>query len=63
MPEDAGGLAYGLGFVVATALLHAVGIGIGYAIGRAGERHGDLVVRASGGVASVAGLGILTGIL
>jgi urease accessory protein len=34
MPETMSGLAYGAGFVVATSLLHAVGIGIGLAIGR-----------------------------
>jgi urease accessory protein len=32
MPETVSGLAYGLGFVAATALLHAVGIGFGLAI-------------------------------
>jgi len=29
MPATAGGLSYGAGFVVATALLHAVGVGLG----------------------------------
>ena len=33
MPLDASGLEYGLGFMLATALLHAVGIGIGFMIG------------------------------
>jgi urease accessory protein len=33
MPETASGLAFGAGFVAATALLHAVGIGLGLAIG------------------------------
>jgi urease accessory protein len=32
MPETASGLAYGAGFVAATALLHAAGIGLGLAI-------------------------------
>jgi urease accessory protein len=32
MPETASGLAYGAGFVAATALLHGVGIGLGLAI-------------------------------
>jgi urease accessory protein len=36
MPETASGLAYGAGFVAATALLHAVGIGLGLAIRAAG---------------------------
>ena len=34
MPETMLGLAYGAGFVTATALLHGVGIGLGFAIGR-----------------------------
>jgi urease accessory protein len=32
MPETVSGLAYGLGFIVATALLHGTGIGLGLAI-------------------------------
>ena len=32
MPETASGLAYGLGFVTATALLHGIGIGLGLTI-------------------------------
>jgi urease accessory protein len=32
MPETVSGLAYGAGFVAATALLHGVGIGLGLAI-------------------------------
>jgi urease accessory protein len=63
MPEDAGGLAYAVGFMIATAILHIVGIGVGFLIGKAGEQYGSMVVRASGGVAAVAGVGILTGIL
>lgn len=33
MPETASGLAYGAGFAAATALLHALGVGIGLVIG------------------------------
>ena len=33
MPETVSGLAYGAGFVVATALLHALGVGLGLTIG------------------------------
>jgi len=35
MPVNASGLAYGAGFVIATAMLHAVGIGIGVGIQKA----------------------------
>jgi urease accessory protein len=34
MPGTASGLAYGAGFVAATAMLHAVGVGLGLVIGR-----------------------------
>lgn len=34
MPENASGLAFGVGFVIATAFLHACGIGLGIAIQR-----------------------------
>jgi len=32
MPETASGLAYAAGFVVATVLLHSIGIGLGLLI-------------------------------
>ena len=62
MPGDASGLAYGIGFMIATALLHLGGLGLGYLIGAAGDRYG-LVVRSAGGLAAIAGLAILTGVL
>ncbi|ACL60651.1 HupE/UreJ family protein [Methylobacterium nodulans] len=34
MPETASGLAYGAGFVAATALLHGTGLGLGHIVGR-----------------------------
>jgi urease accessory protein len=63
MPGDASALAYGAGFVAATALLHLGGIGLGVAVGKAGEKYGALVVRAAGGVITLAGLGLLGGTL
>ncbi|WHO77113.1 HupE/UreJ family protein [Rhizobium sp. BT03] len=63
MPEDAGGAAYAAGFMIATALLHAAGLGLGYVIGRAGERQGAFVTRAAGSVAAIAGVGILAGMI
>lgn len=63
MPEDAGGLAYALGFMLATALLHAAGIAAGMLLGKLGERYGSAVVRSAGGVAALAGVGLLTGVL
>lgn len=53
LPAGQSGLMYSLGFVVATGLLHAVGISIGlihrWAAGR-------IVLRAAGGVVFLAGL-------
>jgi urease accessory protein len=63
MPDAAGGLTYGLGFMLATALLHIVGIGLGLAAGRIGERYGAVAYRAVGCVVAVAGLGLLTGVI
>jgi urease accessory protein len=62
MPGDASGLAYGIGFMSATALLHLGGLGLGYLVDAAGDRYG-LVVRSAGGLAAVAGIAILTGAL
>jgi urease accessory protein len=63
MPEDAGGAAYAAGFMVATALLHVAGLGLGYVIGMLSRSRGPLVVRAAGGLAAIAGFGLLTGVL
>ncbi len=63
MPEGAGGLAYGLGFLVATALLHLAGLAVGAAVGRIGERTSPIAVRAVGGAVALAGVGVLTGLL
>ena len=63
MPEDAGGGAYAAGFMLATTLLHVVGIGVGFLVGKAGEKYGSTLMRGAGGIAAVAGVGLLTGIL
>lgn len=63
MPENAAGMAYGLGFMIATALLHLGGLGLGFLIGRIGDKRGPVFVRATGAVAAVAGLAILGGLI
>jgi len=63
MPVDASGLEYGLGFMLATALLHAVGIGLGLGIARFGRTTSPRVVQISGTAMAVAGVGILTGFI
>jgi urease accessory protein len=61
MPMAASGAAYGGGFILATALLHAAGIGVGFLIGRiSGARFG---YRLSGGLVALAGLGMLAHVL
>jgi urease accessory protein len=61
MPETASGFAYGAGFVVATAALHGLGVGIGLAIGTLGKRYGDRVLRAAGSAVASVGIAILAG--
>jgi urease accessory protein len=60
MPETASGLAYGAGFVLATALLHLTGIGLGLALGRPAFA---AVTRVAGGATAVAGLALLGGVI
>lgn len=63
IPENAGGVAYAAGFMVATALLHLAGISAGFLIGKASEHYGSAVVRLAGGLATVAGVVLLTDVL
>jgi urease accessory protein len=63
MPETAGGLAYGAGFVGATALLHAGGLAAGALLSRfAGSRMGGVLLRLAGGGAAAAGALMLAGV-
>lgn len=58
MPADAAGLAYGAGFVVATAALHAVGLGLA----AVSQRHlSPRVTRLAGSTVALAGVALLTG--
>ena len=63
MAADGSGLAYGLGFMLATAMLHGVGIVSGIALGQLGASRGMQVARASGAAIALAGVLILTGIV
>ncbi len=62
MPADASALTYAAGFMLATALLHVVGIGAGIAIGKAGA-NAPRLTQALGAVVAVAGVGLLTGVI
>jgi len=57
MPLDVYGLEYGIGFMLATAVLHAVGL----IVGMSSKALGNNVYRVAGGLASVAGIAILLG--
>ena len=59
MPDTASGIEYGLGFVVATAVLHVAGIGLGLAISKMNESHGQRIAQAAGGSTVLAGAAIL----
>jgi urease accessory protein len=60
MPLEASAAVYGAGFVLATALLHMVGIALGIAIGRIGNTHGWAAYRLGGGFVALAGVALLT---
>jgi urease accessory protein len=57
MPITASGAAYGAGFVLATALLHAAGVALGYLIGRISCK--QLAYRLGGCGVVLAGVGLL----
>ena len=58
MPADAAGAAYGMGFVAATAALHATGLGLAV-LGRTVVS--PLAARMAGGGVALAGLALLAG--
>ena len=58
MPADAAGLAYGVGFVAATAGLHALGLGLA----AVSQRHlSPRIARLAGGTVALAGVALLAG--
>jgi len=59
-PVAASAAAYGAGFMLATALLHAAGIAFGMLVGRVSERQGQLGYRLAGSAVALAGFVILT---
>jgi urease accessory protein len=60
LPEAASPLAYSIGFVISTGLLHLAGIGFGHFTR---WPQGTLAVRAGGGAIALVGVGFLTGLL
>ena len=63
MPEDASGLQYALGFLLATAILHAGGIGLGLVLPRLLMARAAKISQACGVVMALTGTALITGIL
>lgn len=63
MPETISGLSYGVGFIVATALLHAFGVGIGLLLGAAGQRYSRTMTQTFGAAMTAVGIVVLGGAL
>ena len=61
MPDSAAGVAYGLGFLAATALLHTAGLGLGFAADGLNGARGRPALRLAGAGLAAAGLGLLAG--
>src|SRR4051794_7667999 len=57
MPQSVSGYEYAAGFLLATALLHAIGIAAGLAAGRLAERGGWRIAQAAG--AAIEGVALL----
>jgi len=63
MPAAASGVPYAVGFVGATAMLHAAGVGVGLLVGWEGGTLSRRLVQAGGGAMALFGLAVLTGFL
>ena len=59
----ASGLAYGFGFVLATALLHGAGAALGFAVARLAGAHSPFALRAGGAAVALTGVALLGGAL
>lgn len=59
---EAGALRFCMGFALATALLHLLGVGVGLGLSRlAGGSRGRLLTRAAGGLTALGGLWLVAG--
>ena len=63
MPVDAAGFAYGAGFALATALLHAAGLALGIGADRLAGTWSAKASRIAGGAVAAAGAGIMAGVI
>lgn len=58
MPMETNGLAYGTGFIIATIVLHAIGISLGIGMRRIAAELSTRVIRISGFGIALAGIGL-----
>ena len=63
MPAAASELSYAAGFVGATTLLHAVGVGLGLLFGLEAGKLGHRLVQAGGGAMALFGAATMVGVL
>jgi urease accessory protein len=63
MPLDASGAEYAAGFMIATALLHIVGIAIGVGLQKVDTLYWHRTAQVSGGLMVLAGFGLIAGVL
>jgi urease accessory protein len=61
MPAAAGAISYALGFVVATALLHAAGIAGALGVAAVSGKYGRVIAQVAGGLFALGGVGVLAG--
>lgn len=60
LPQASNAMSFAIGFVLATGLLHLLGIALGVLIGRPG---GKVAIQIAGGLIALGGLGFLFGII
>ena len=63
MPENASTLAYAAAFLIATAMLHLMGVALSFGIDKVGQRYGSMLMRTAGAIGLIAGVGLFVGIL
>lgn len=61
MPATADGLTFALGFMAATALLHAAGIAGAMGVAAVAGRYGKAIAQVAGAVFALGGVGVLAG--
>ncbi|MDC9822334.1 HupE/UreJ family protein [Devosia sp. ZB163] len=61
MPTNAAGFEYAVGFMLATGLLHLVGIGAAMGVAKLVGKYGKPVAQVAGGVFALGGIGVLAG--